>query len=72
METRNYTINIEIDKEDWSNLEFEERRENENNGVWQYKGKLYINNKYISYEEGGSEAYIIQEFCDRIYNEIIG
>lgn len=65
---KQYRYKLEIKTKDyWKDLSFEERREYEDNGTFEYEGKLFYEyrpNKFVEtecYIEGGSEQYIEQE-----------
>ena len=61
-------------KDYWKDLSFEERREYEDNGTFEYEGHLFYEyrpNKFVKtecYIEGGSEHYIEQEIRDWLKN----
>lgn len=61
-----YKLEIKT-KDYWKNLSFEEKQRYENDGIFEYEGKLFYEyrpNKFVEtecYIEGGSEHYIEQE-----------
>ena len=83
IEMDNDRFELEItSKEYWKDLSYNERREYEDSGQFEFEGRLYYmkgDNDKVKiddfYEEGGSKDYIIAEannWLNRIYHKYKG